>query len=84
MGERSSGGGTKAPGGLDRHGGGENRKMGLHSPVVLDQSFSAGSAFGASGTPSAILVDEEGKVASELRVGAPGVFALAGARQAEV
>ena len=61
-----------------------NRKMGLHSPVVLDQSFSAGSAFGASGTPSAILVDEEGKVASELRVGAPGVFAPAGARQAEV
>jgi hypothetical protein len=54
-----------------------NRAMGLGSPVVLDQNFSVGSAFGASGTPSAVLVDEEGKVASELAVGAPGVLALA-------
>jgi thiol-disulfide isomerase/thioredoxin len=54
-----------------------NREMGLRSPVVLDQNFSVGSAFGASGTPSAVLVDEEGKVASELAVGAPGVLALA-------
>jgi protein-disulfide isomerase len=54
-----------------------NRAMGLGSPVVLDQNFGVGSAFGASGTPSAVLVDEEGKVASELAVGAPGVLALA-------
>ena len=51
--------------------------MGLNSPLVLEQSFHAGSAFGASGTPSAVLVDEEGKVASELAVGVPGVLALA-------
>jgi peroxiredoxin len=61
-----------------------NREMGLESPVVLDQSFSVGSAFGASGTPIAVLVDEEGNIASELAVGAPAVLALAGARQAEV
>jgi thiol-disulfide isomerase/thioredoxin len=54
-----------------------NREQGLRSAVVLDQNFSAGSAFGASGTPSGLLVDEQGNVASELAVGAPGVLALA-------
>ena len=58
-----------------------NREMGLASPVLLDQQFAAGRAFGASGTPSAVLVDTEGKVASEVAVGAPGVLELAGADQ---
>jgi peroxiredoxin len=56
-----------------------NKEMGLTSPVLLDQSFATGRAFGASGTPSAALVDAEGKVASEVAVGAPGVLELAGA-----
>ncbi|HZY57747.1 MAG TPA: redoxin domain-containing protein, partial [Rubrobacteraceae bacterium] len=60
-----------------------NEEMGLRSPVVLDQQFAAGRAFGASGTPSAVLVDREGKVASEVAVGAQAVLALAKARQAE-
>ena len=61
----------------------DNRAMGLRSTVVLDQNFSVGSAFGASGTPSAVLVDSEGKVASEVAVGAPAVLGLAGASQTE-
>jgi peroxiredoxin len=61
----------------------DNRAMGLRSTVVLDQNFSVGNAFGASGTPSAVLVDSEGKVASELAVGAPAVLGLAGASQTE-
>jgi peroxiredoxin len=56
-----------------------NREMGLTSPVLLDQQFATGRAFGASGTPSAVLVDAEGKVASEVAVGAPAVMELAGA-----
>jgi thiol-disulfide isomerase/thioredoxin len=56
-----------------------NREMGLVSPVLLDQQFATGRAFGASGTPSAVLVDSEGKVASEVAVGAPAVLELAGA-----
>ena len=56
-----------------------NKEMGLTSPVLLDQQFAVGRAFGASGTPSAVLVDAEGKVASEVAVGAPGVLELAGA-----
>jgi thiol-disulfide isomerase/thioredoxin len=60
-----------------------NRDMKLSSKIVLDQQFAAGRAFGASGTPSAVLVDAEGNIASGAAVGAPGVLELAGARQAE-
>jgi protein-disulfide isomerase len=60
-----------------------NREMKLTSTVLLDQQFAVGRAFGASGTPSAVLVDAEGKIASEVAVGAPGVLELAGTRQAE-
>jgi thiol-disulfide isomerase/thioredoxin len=58
-----------------------NEAMGLTSLVVLDQQFATGRAFGAGGTPSAVLVDAEGKVASEVAVGAPAVLELAGAGQ---
>ena len=54
-----------------------NREMGLNSTVVLDQQFAVGRAFGASGTPSAVLVDAEGKVASGVAVGVPAVLELA-------
>jgi peroxiredoxin len=56
-----------------------NREQGLSSTVVLDQNFATGRAFGASGTPSAVLVDAQGKVASDIAVGAPAVMELAGA-----
>jgi len=56
-----------------------NREMGLSSTLVLDQGFTVGRSFGASGTPSAVLVDAEGKVASEVAVGAPTIRELAGA-----
>ena len=56
-----------------------NREMRLTSPVILDQQFAVGRAFGASGTPSAVLVDAEGKIASQVAVGAPAVMELASA-----
>jgi hypothetical protein len=56
-----------------------NREQGLSSTVVLDQNFATGRAFGASGTPPAVLVDAQGKVASDIAVGAPAVMELAGA-----
>ena len=59
----------------------ENRAMGLRSRVVLDPMFAAGSAFGASGTPSGVRVDSEGNVASALAVGGPAVLALARGRR---
>jgi methylamine dehydrogenase accessory protein MauD len=54
-----------------------NRASGFRSPVLLDQSFAAGRALGVMGTPSAVLVDREGKVASGVAVGAPAVLDLA-------
>jgi len=55
-----------------------NRAMGLQSAVVLDQGFETGRAFGVGGTPSAVLIDSEGTIASDVVVGAPAVLALAG------
>jgi peroxiredoxin len=60
----------------------DNRAMGLSSPVLVDDSFTVGSAFGANGTPMALLVDEEGNIASEAVAGAPAVMALARGEQA--
>jgi thiol-disulfide isomerase/thioredoxin/uncharacterized membrane protein YphA (DoxX/SURF4 family) len=57
----------------------DNEAMGLASEIALDGSFSAGSAFGTTGTPSAIRVSSDGKIASGLAIGAPGVMALASA-----
>ena len=56
-----------------------NAALGLRSPIVLDVNMSVGSTFGATGTPMAVLVDAQGKLASELAAGAPPVLALAGA-----
>jgi methylamine dehydrogenase accessory protein MauD len=58
-----------------------NREMGLSSPVLLDENLVVGRAFDAPGTPSAVLIDEQGQIASELAVGAPAVLALAQAPQ---
>jgi hypothetical protein len=44
---------------------------------VLDPSFTAASLFGATGTPSAILLDAGGRIHAPLSVGAPAVMALA-------
>jgi len=53
-----------------------NRAMGLNAPILLDGGFAAGTAFGAAGTPSAVLVDADGRIASPVAVGALDVLAL--------
>jgi len=42
----------------------------------LDNEFKTGRAFGASGTPSAVLLDREGNVASPIAVGSDDVLTL--------
>jgi peroxiredoxin/uncharacterized membrane protein YphA (DoxX/SURF4 family) len=54
-----------------------NADHGLMSTIVLDDGWKAGAAFGATGTPSAVLVDSEGKIASLIGVGGPAVLDLA-------
>jgi thiol-disulfide isomerase/thioredoxin len=60
-----------------------NRKQGFRSRVLLDPNFAAGQLFSAGGTPSAVILDEEGRVASDVGVGAPAVFALTAAVPAD-
>jgi peroxiredoxin len=60
-----------------------NKDMELLAPVVIDEDFRLGRAFGASGTPSAVLVDEEGRIASSLFVGAPDILAYLGQVQTQ-
>jgi thiol-disulfide isomerase/thioredoxin len=52
----------------------------FRSAVVLDREFAAGAAFGANGTPMAVLLDSEGRIASPVVAGANAVLELAGAR----
>ena len=47
------------------------------SPVLIDERFGAGAQFGATGTPMAVLISADGRVASEVVAGADAVFALA-------
>lgn len=55
----------------------DNRAMRLRSPVVIDDTLRAGSAFGAKGTPMGVLIDAKGRIASEVVAGARAVLALA-------
>jgi peroxiredoxin len=60
----------------------DGRAMSLRSPVLLDPSNQAAPAFGASGTPMAILLDGS-RIASAVVPGAQAVFALLNAELAE-
>lgn len=53
-----------------------NRQLGLRSPVLRDESFTTGRSYGASGTPSGVLVDSEGRIGSALGVGAAALMSL--------
>jgi len=54
-----------------------NRAMQLSSPVVLDNDSQVAAAFGAHGTPMAVLIDTKGRVASQVVAGAEAVLTLA-------
>lgn len=53
-----------------------NRAMGLHAPVLLDHRLATGQAFGTRGTPAAVLVDAEGRIASDVAAGMTAVLAM--------
>ena len=54
------------------------------SLTLLDPAFEIGPLFGTKYTPSAILIDGDGRIASSLAIGDPNVRALVGLRKAEV
>ena len=51
------------------------------SQVVLDPEWSVSSTLGAGGTPMALLVDANGRIASPVVSGGPAVLELIGARE---
>jgi thiol-disulfide isomerase/thioredoxin/uncharacterized membrane protein YphA (DoxX/SURF4 family) len=59
----------------------ENRALGLKAPLLIDEGNKIGAEMGMSGTPSAVLVDESGKIVSETAVGAEQIWALVGKRK---
>ena len=52
------------------------RSEGFRSTVLLDEQLAAGEALGMNGTPMAVLVGADGRIASEVVAGAGAVFAL--------
>jgi hypothetical protein len=55
-----------------------NEKLDLNAPIVLDDERKIAADFGMTGTPSAVLVDENGVIVSETAVGAQKIWALLG------
>lgn len=53
-------------------------QMGLKAPIVLDKGNKLSEKLGMYGTPSAVLIDENGRFASEVAVGAPHIWSLIG------
>ena len=57
----------------------QNLELGLRSTIALDSAFEVAPQFDAAGTPMAVLIDAQGRVASPLAAGADAVLSLAGA-----
>ena len=58
-----------------------HRNLALDSTLVLDKDYKTAEKFGMFGTPSAVLVNEDGTIVSETAVGAPNIWALIGKRK---
>jgi peroxiredoxin len=61
-----------------------NRRLGLPCPILLDDAFATGRAFGARGTPSAVVVDAQGRIGSRLVVGEGGVLQSVRGRRLQI
>ena len=60
----------------------DNAAQGLTSPVLLDNQGAGMRSSGVAGTPGAVLIDPDGKVASRVALGADAVLQLAGSNGA--
>jgi peroxiredoxin/uncharacterized membrane protein YphA (DoxX/SURF4 family) len=61
----------------------KHKDMGLQSTIILDNESTISNKLGLNGTPSAVLVNEKGKVISEVAVGAQQIWALVGRKEKE-
>lgn len=53
-----------------------SQRQGFRATVLLDPYFVSAQVFGATGTPSAVVLDEEGRLETEVVIGAPSVLRL--------
>jgi len=58
-----------------------HKDLELDSPILLDKDYKTAEKFGMYGTPSAVLVDENGTIVSETAIGAANIWALIGKRK---
>jgi len=58
-----------------------HKSMNLQSPVVLDKERKISKELGMSGTPSAVLINEDGKIISETAVGTAQIWTLLGRKK---
>lgn len=58
-----------------------HQAMELKSPIVLDKERKISKELGWNGTPSAVLLDEEGKIISETALGAGQIWSLVGKKK---
>jgi thiol-disulfide isomerase/thioredoxin/uncharacterized membrane protein YphA (DoxX/SURF4 family) len=58
-----------------------NKQIGLNAPILIDEGYKTSEKFGMSGTPSAVLINENGKIVSETAIGAANIWALIGKRK---
>jgi hypothetical protein len=52
----------------------ESAALGFAAPVLLDERFALARALGASGTPSAVVVDRHGQAGTPVLVGANAIL----------
>lgn len=52
------------------------KELGFRSPVVLDREYSISKKIGMQGTPSAVVIDENGVIASSTAGGSEKIWAL--------
>ncbi|MEU6584015.1 MauE/DoxX family redox-associated membrane protein [Nocardia sp. NPDC046763] len=55
----------------------QNRDMRLRAPVLCDRTNTVAPAYGINGTPIAVMIDAQGRIASHPAAGAEAVFELA-------
>ena len=59
----------------------KHKEMEIASPIVLDDERKLPNELGMNGTPSAILIDEKGRIISEVAVGATNIWSLLGKKK---
>ncbi|MBK7707369.1 MAG: redoxin domain-containing protein [Acidobacteria bacterium] len=56
----------------------DHSELKLSSPILIEEAGKTAEAIGMPGTPSAVMVNEDGKIVSQIAVGASNIWSLVG------